>query len=200
MTTFLLVRHAAHDWLARGVAGRLPGVGLNAQGLAQAQELVGRLATWSLEAIHCSPQQRTRESAAPLAAARGLPVHIDAGLDEIDFGEWTGATFDALREHPQWTHWVERRASAQPPGGERFAEVPRRAMAVLRRLVREHPDGNVLVVSHGDVLKAIVATVLALSLDRLERFEIAPASVTVVAMGEEWGQVRLLNAGGAVSV
>ncbi len=193
MTTFLLVRHAAHDWLGRGIAGRLPGVGLNEQGQAQARQLVERLAGWPLQAIACSPQQRTQETAAPLAAARGLPVQVDPAFDEIDFGEWTGSTFEELRAHPHWTDWVDRRGSAQPPGGERFAEVPLRAMAGLQRLVGAHPEGTVLVVSHGDVLKAVVASVLGLPLDALEQFEIAPASLSVVAMGEGWRQLRLLN-------
>ena len=194
MTTFLLVRHAAHDWLGRGIAGRLPGVSLNAEGQAQAQALVARLASWPLQAIVCSPQQRTRETAAAVAAARGLPMLADAGFDEIDFGDWTGTSFDDLRAHPHWPQWVDRRSTAQPPGGEPFADVPARAMAVLHRLCGEHPDGHVLVVSHGDVLKAVVATALGLSLDHLERFDLAPASLSVLAMGPGWQRLEQLNA------
>ncbi|HEX2546782.1 MAG TPA: histidine phosphatase family protein [Ramlibacter sp.] len=197
MTTFLLVRHAAHDWLGRGLAGRLPGVGLNGPGKEQAQALVQRLADAPLQAIYCSPQQRTQETAAPLAGQRRLTVHIDAAFDEIDFGRWTGRTFGELEaEREAWAHWCERRGSATPPGGEPFAGVAQRALAGLKRLLREHPDQQVMVVSHGDVIKAVVATVLDMSLDHLERFEIAPASVTVLAMGEGWQQLRLLNAQG----
>ena len=194
-TTFLLVRHAAHDWLGRGFAGRLPGVHLNADGRREAEALARRLAGERIDAIFSSPQARAGETAAPLAAARGLPVRTEPGFDEIDFGEWTGRSFDEARAAGEaWAHWVERRASASPPGGERFAEVPQRAMAALQRLVREHAGGQVLVVSHGDVIKAVVASVLGLSLDLLERFDIAPASVSVLAMGEGWARVESLNA------
>jgi broad specificity phosphatase PhoE len=197
VTTFLLARHAAHEWLGRGFAGRLPGVGLDAQGREQAQALATRLQPIALAAIYSSPQQRTQETAAAVAARRELPVRIEPGFDEIDFGQWTGRSFDEVRAEGQaWTHWVERRGSARPPGGERFADVPVRALAALRRLARQHPDQHVLVVSHGDVLKAIVATVLGMSLDHLERFDIAPVSVTVLAMGDDWQQLQLLNGQG----
>ena len=197
MTTFVLARHAAHDWLGRGFAGRRPDVELNAKGREQAQELVGRLHEVPLAAIYCSPQPRTQQTAQPLAATRRLPIRIEAGFDEIDFGDWTGRTFDEVRQQDQaWTHWVERRASAQAPGGERFADVPGRALSALRRLVAVHADEHVLVVSHGDVLKAVVATCLGMSLDDLERFDIAPASLSVLAMGDGWQQLQLLNAQG----
>jgi broad specificity phosphatase PhoE len=199
VTTFLLVRHAAHDWLGRGIAGRLPGVGLNGEGREQAQALVWRLAAVPMQAIYSSPQQRTRETAQPLAAHLGLEVGIDAAFDEIDFGDWTGRTFAELQAQPQaWQHWVDRRGSAQPPGGEPFAKVPQRALAGLERLRQAHPEGQVLVVSHGDVIKAALANCLGMSLDGLERFEIAPASISIVAMGEGWRQVRLVNGPGAV--
>jgi probable phosphoglycerate mutase len=196
VTTFLLVRHAAHDWLGRGFAGRLPDVHLNAEGRRQAQALVQRLAGERIDAVYSSPQPRTRETAEPLAAARSLPVAIEPAFDEIDFGAWTGLTFEQVRAAgAAWQGWVDRRGSAQPPGGERFAEVPRRAMAGLQRLVCEHPDGQVLVVSHGDVIKSVVASALGLSLDHLERFDIAPVSVSVLAMGEGWARVESLNGG-----
>jgi probable phosphoglycerate mutase len=198
VTTFLLVRHAAHDWLGRGFPGRLPDVVLNEEGRRQAEELAVRLAGERIDAIYCSPQPRTRQTAQPLAARRGLPLGIEAAFDEVDLGEWTGRTFAEVRDQPAWRHWLERRGSAQPPGGEPFAQVAQRAMAGLQRLRREHPGGHVLVVSHGDVLKAIIASGLGLSLDLLERFDLAPASVSIVAMGEDWVQLRLLNAVGAL--
>lgn len=196
MTTFYLARHAAHDWLGRGFAGRLPDVSLNDTGRAQAQELVQRLRGAPLDAIYCSPQPRTHQTAQPLARDRGLAVATEAAFDEVDLGDWAGRTFDDVRDQPAWKHWLDRRGTAQPPGGEPFAKVPERAMAGLRALVAKHPGQHVLVVSHGDVLKAMIATALGLSLDLLERFDIAPASISILAMGEGWSQLQLLNAQG----
>ena len=194
MTTFLLVRHAAHDLLGKVVAGRAPGVSLNAQGRMQAAQLVARLSARDIDAIYSSPRERAQETAAPLAARRGLPVHIDEAFDEIDFGDWTGLTFEQLRgQGEQWRMWVEQKSIACPPGGEPFAQVRRRAMAGMERLAQRHPDGVVLLVSHGDVVKAVLATYLGVSLDHLERFEIAPASLSVVMTGPGWWQVKLVN-------
>lgn len=200
MTTFVLLRHAAHDWLGRGLAGRLPEVTLNATGRLQAQELVERFAGVALTAIYSSPQPRTRQTAQPLAEARGLPVAIEPAVDEIDFGEWAGRGFDALRGAAGWGDWVHRRATATTPGGEPFAGVPVRALAGLHRLRLAHPKGLVLVVSHGDVIKAVLATCLGMSLDHLERLEIAPASASVLALGGDWCQVRLVNGLGRLAL
>jgi broad specificity phosphatase PhoE len=196
VTTFLLARHAAHDWLGRGFAGRQPDVSLNAQGRQQAQDLVARLAGVQVDHIYCSPQPRTHQTAQALAQARGLAIQTEAAFDEVDLGDWQGRTFDEVRDQEAWKHWLERRASAQPPGGEPFAQVERRAMAGLHRLARRHPEQHVLVVSHGDVLKAMVASSIGLSLDRLEQFDIAPASISMLALGEGWSKLLLLNAQG----
>lgn len=197
MTTFLLVRHGAHDWVGRGIAGRQPDVSLNAEGRRQAQELVPRLTGVALDAIYCTPQPRTQQTAQPLAAARGLPLQVRDAFDEVDMGEWVGKSFRELEALGEpWRHWCERRASAHPPGGEPFAEVPRRSVAGLRQLRDAHPEGNVLIVSHGDVIKAMVASCLNMSFDDLERFDIAPASVSTLAMAADWMQLRLLNAQG----
>ncbi len=197
MTTFLLVRHGAHDWLARGIAGRLAGVSLNAQGWLQAEALVRRLEQREIAAIYSSPQPRALETVAPLAGRRRLRVRVLEAFDEVDFGDWTGKEFDWLRgQGERWQAWVDRRSQAQPPGGEPFEAVRRRAVAALEELRPRYPDGVVLIASHGDVIKAVLADALGLSLDHLERFEIAPASLSILEAGEGWRQVRLVNAQG----
>jgi broad specificity phosphatase PhoE len=193
VTTLLLVRHGAHDLLGKAVAGRAPGVGLNALGRAQAHDLA-RWLPREIHAIYCSPQQRAVETAQPLAAARGLPVTTEEAFDEIDFGRWTGLPFDELRaDSERWNLWVERKSVACPPGGEPFARVHERAMSGVERLAKLHHDDVVLVVTHGDIIKAVMAGFLGVSLDHLERFDIAPASLSIVMTGPGWAQVKLLN-------
>src|SRR5207253_2395821 len=125
-----------------------------------------RVARTKLDAIYSSPQPRARETAEPLAQSRGLAITIAPAFDEIAFGEWEGMTFAQLEaDHPvAWQTWVHRRSEAIVPGGERIGEVRDRAMEGVARLCSEHPQGTVLVVSHGDVIKAIVATQLKMSL------------------------------------
>ena len=195
MTRLLLVRHAAHDWLGRGIPGRLPGVSLNDEGRLQAQAVVQRLADVTVNAIYSSPQQRTRETVAPLAARLGMAVEIADEFDEIDFGDWTGRHFSQLEKDDAilWHRWIEQRSKAQPPGGEAFAQVVQRAMAGMQRLRALHPGRTVLVLSHGDVIKAALASCLAMSLDQLEQFDIDPVSMSVVASVDEGWKVRVVN-------
>jgi broad specificity phosphatase PhoE len=198
VTAFVLVRHAAHDWLGRGLAGRMGDVSLNAQGWLQAEALVGRLDGRPLHAIYSSPQPRATQTVAPLAGRRRLKVQVLPAFDEIDFGQWTGREFATLEADPQWREWNERRGSAQPPAGEAFAQAQQRAVHGIEQLRVRHPERTVLVASHGDVIKAILATALGMSLDLLERFEIAPASISVLEAGEGWVQVKLVNSVQAV--
>ncbi|HEY0884853.1 MAG TPA: histidine phosphatase family protein [Ramlibacter sp.] len=194
MTTFLLVRHGAHDWLRRGIAGRMSGVALNAEGQAQAHQLVERLRDRTIAAIYSSPVERAQQTAAPLVKARGLAVAIDDAFSEIDFGEWTGRTFAELEaDHDRWRTWCDRKSLAAAPGGEAFTAVQRRVLDGLEGLRRRHPDEAIVVFSHGDIIKAAVAGVLGLSVDHIERFEIAPASVSVIDAGNGWSKVKLVN-------
>jgi broad specificity phosphatase PhoE len=195
VTTFVLVRHGAHDWLGRGLAGRLPGVSLNAQGWLQAESLVQRLQGRDIAAIYSSPQPRAQETVAPLAGRRKLPIRLLEPFDEVDFGDWTGREFEYLqqRDADRWRQWCFHRSQAQPPGGEPFAHVCRRAMNALHEMCNRYPDGTVLICSHGDVIKAVIASSLQMSLDHLECFDIEPASVSELHIGAGWRKVKYVN-------
>lgn len=189
--TLLLIRHAAHGHLGRILSGRTPGVPLSEVGRAQAAALALQLAGGSLAAILSSPVDRARETAAAIAAAQGAAVEIAPALDEIDFGEWTGARFDALEGDPAWTAWNMQRSTARPPGGEPMAAAQARAWNCVRETAARSSGATVAVVSHADVIKAVVAQVLGLSLDRLLTFDVDPASVTRLLVGD-WG-ARLMS-------
>ncbi len=195
-TTVFLVRHAAHDRVDRVLCGRMPGVGLGGSGRAQAEALARRFAASepAVEAVWTSPLDRARGTAEPIAARLGLPVRTSDALCEIDFGTWTGQPFDALRDDPHWRRWNERRGSgARPPGGESMAEAQARAISEVERARAGHPDGGVVLVSHGDVIKAVLAGVLGLPLDAHARFEISPASVSALAVWDGGGKVLSMN-------
>jgi len=193
--TLFLIRHGAHDQLGSSLVGRADTVGLSAEGRAQAEALAARIARERIVALHSSPQRRARETAAPIALRLGLGVAIEAAIDEIDFGAWTGMTFDALRDDPAWRHWNERRGTARPPGGESMAEARARAVAHLRRVAERHPDASVALVSHGDVIKAAVLDLLGMPLDAHWRLDVAPASVTALTLWPGGGRLLRLNEG-----
>lgn len=192
-TTVFLVRHAAHDRVDRVLCGRMPGVGLGEAGRAQAEALARRFAGAAVDAVWTSPLQRARETAAPIAERLGSAARVSDALCEIDFGAWTGQGFDALRDDPRWRRWNEARGGERPPGGESMAEAQARALGAVGRARREHPDGGVVFVSHGDVIKAALAGILGLPLDAHARFDISPGSVSALAVWDGGGKVLSMN-------
>lgn len=183
--TLFLVRHAVHDRVAGVLCGRMPGVHLSDAGHCQAAALAARLAREAPCSVQASPQPRAQETAAPIAARCGLDVLPAPALDEIDVGDWTGRRFADLADDPRWRDWNTRRAEGVAPGGEAMRAVQDRVLGWAMGLT-----GTVVAVSHADVIKALLAAVLDLSLDAHWRFEIAPASVSAIRIAA--GQARLL--------
>lgn len=190
MTVFHLVRHAEHGLLGRVLTGRMPGVSLNERGREQALRLARHFSGRAVAAVACSPLERAQETAAPIAAALGLEVTTDAGLDEIDFGGWTGMAFEALQGSPGWQAWNQFRGTAPTPGGETMLEALARALHSLARWRRAFPDGEVVLVSHQDVLKAVLAHSLEVPLDLMHRIELGVGSCSVLRMFRD-GQRRV---------
>lgn len=195
-TTFLLIRHASHDYLGRAIAGWLPGVHINTRGREEAEALAGALAGAGIEALFSSPLDRTMDTAEFIARRTGLHVHVEEAFGEVRFGEWEGMTFEDLASDPRWEAYNRFRSGTRPPGGgELLLEVQARAVAAMERMRDDHPDGTVAVVSHGDVIKAAAMYWLGMPLDLLERFDVAPASVTEIVVGDWGAKVIRINAG-----
>lgn len=187
IATILLVRHAAHQHLGRVLSGRGGDVPLSPVGVSQARALADRLKDEPIDAVHASALRRARETAQALSKARAIEIEVADALNEIDFGEWTGRRFDDLTGDPRWEEWNTHRATATPPGGEPMAAVQERVLAYLRNIARRASGSVIAVVSHADVIRAAVAGILGLSLDRVLSFDIDPASVTRVDAGD-WGE------------
>lgn len=198
VTTVILARHGSIDLIGKALAGRAPGVHLNERGVSEAERLADNLANAPIAAIYVSPRERASETAAPLAARLRVPAQTCDEIDEIDFGRWTGLSFVKLNGEAEWRTWVERRSNAQPPGGESMVAVQKRVVDTIEQMRCNHLDQTIALVTHGDVIKAALAHYMGLTLDNLERFDIAPASVSVVAAGAGWAQVKLVNWTGAL--
>jgi len=192
-TTFFLVRHAAHDRLGRVLCGRMPGVTLGREGRAQAEALAERLAGEGLAAVYASPLERAQETAAPLAARTGLALETLPALNEIDFGAWAGQDFEALHGDPAWTGWNQARHVTRPPGGETALEAQARVLRGLEELRRRHGEAGLALVSHADVIKLMMTHALGLGADAMHRFEVGPASVSVLVVGDWGAKVEGLN-------
>lgn len=194
-TLVLFVRHGTTPTTGSVLPGRAPGLHLADQGRAQAEsvaEAISRLP--KVQAVYASPLERTRETAAPIAKRLGIPVRLEKGLLECDFGDWTGAKLGELAKLPEW-RTVQRWPSGwRFPGGESFVELQRRMVGVTESLRQRHPGETVVAVSHADPIKAVASSALGTPLDLFQRLVISPCSVTAIAYGDGGPTVVCLNA------
>jgi probable phosphoglycerate mutase len=175
----------------------MPGVRLGPEGQAQARSLAERLGREPIEAIYTSPVERARETAQFLADRSGRRPGIRDAITEIDFGDWTGRSFAELDDDPRWAAWNSARGVNRPPGGESMLQAQARALGEIERVRREYPGAAAVLVSHADVIKAVLLHALGLSVDAYQRIEISPASVSTLAIGD-WGcKVLRMNEAGA---
>jgi probable phosphomutase (TIGR03848 family) len=197
MATVILVRHGRTTANVEGVlAGRTPGVELDAVGRDQAARTAERLAAVPLAGIVSSPLERCRQTAdvilarqsAETDARREIEIEIDGALTECDYGDWQGRSLRDLASEKLWSVVQTQPSAAVFPGGESLAAMQARAVAAIRAhdaaVEAEHGPGAVWVaVSHGDVIKSILADALGMHLDLFQRIGVGPASVSIVRYG-----------------
>ena len=185
MTTVVLVRHGLTAMTGPVLAGWTPGVHLDDRGRAQADALAQRLAAVPVAAIVASPLERCQETAAAIATSRDLTVETDERLGECRYGAWTGQELQKLARDPWWTVVQAHPSAAAFPGGEALRETQSRAVHAVRdHNARLGPDATWIAVSHGDVIKAVLADALGLHLDLFQRIVVDPCSVSVVRYTE----------------
>lgn len=181
MTTVLLVRHGLTAMTGPVLAGWTPGVHLDDRGREQADSLAARLLPLPVAAIVSSPLERCQETAQALTAGRELAVETDDRLGECRYGDWTGQELNKLAKDPLWRVVQAHPSAAEFPGGEALRETQARAVdAVRAHSARLGEDATWVAVSHGDVIKSVVADALGLHLDMFQRIQVNPGSLTVI--------------------
>ena len=195
MTRLIFIRHAATDAVGRRIAGR-SAVPLNDLGRAQAERLAERLGAETIDAIYTSPEQRARDTARPLAAARGLEAIAAQELDEIDYGDWTGRSFDELAALPDWGAFNATRSVTRIPNGELIVEVQQRVVAFIDRV--RHDSESLVLVSHAEPIRAALAYYLGVPIDLALRYDVDPASLSVIELGGGGPKVRSINSTEAI--
>lgn len=196
-TTVLLVRHGNTPTTGKVLPGRAKGLHLSDTGRAQAATAGERIGTLArVDAVYCSPLERARETAAPIAAARGLRARVDRGLLECDFGDWTGAELSALMKKPEWATVQRAPSTFRFPNGESFTEMQVRIVSALDRLRAAHPGGTIVCVSHADPIKAAVAHAVGTHLDLFQRIVISTCSVSALAWSDHGPAVLAVNTTG----
>jgi probable phosphoglycerate mutase len=193
----LLVRHGLTPTTGKVLPGRAAGLHLAEAGQAQANAAGERIAELSrVDAVYASPLERARETAAPIAKAKGLRVRIDKGLLECDFGDWTGEELKKLMKLPEWGTVIRAPSTFRFPGGESFNEMQVRIVSAIDRLRAVHKGGVVVCVSHADPIKAAVAHAMGTHIDLFQRIVISPCSVTAIAYSPGGPVVLTVNSTG----
>ena len=181
-TTILLVRHGTTPTTGQSLPGRAPGLHLAEDGIRQAERAAERIAELErVDALYCSPLERTRETAAPIGTALKMRPKVERGLLECDFGDWTGAKLKDLFKLPEWRTVQQAPSTFRFPNGESFTEMQVRIVGALDRLRARHPGGTIVCVSHADPIKAAVAHAMGTHLDLFQRIVISPCSISAFA-------------------
>jgi alpha-ribazole phosphatase len=187
MLTLHLVRHGDTAQAADGIFCGDLDPPLIVSGLAQAERVAVMARSLGLTALYSSPKQRARMTAAAVARSCGLEPVIDDGLREIAYGTWEGRTeAEVKRSDPDaYDAWRTDPSLVSPPGGESAFDIAARALPVVLRARREHPQGRVMLVSHKATVRVIVAALLGMPLGRFRSHVACPtASITSFEFGE----------------
>ena len=196
MTTVILLRHAHSIANEKGIlAGRASGVNLSAKGNEQASLLSSRLGNAKFRDIRISPLERCLATLEPWLQSQGSSVRkkivFDPNVSEVDYGDWTGKKLLALSLRKEWRIVQKSPSQMVFPRGEGLLQVQQRAEKALHQSIKKAGTGVGLIVSHGDVIKSLIATALDLELDKFQKIVIDPASISVLDFNK--GTFRLLH-------
>jgi probable phosphomutase (TIGR03848 family) len=188
MATVILLRHGRTSANASGtLAGRSLGVHLDDVGRAQAERAGDRLATVPLAELVTSPLERCKETVKAVAArqAADSQIHTDKALTECDYGKWQGRKLRELARLALWRTVQSNPSAVTFPGGESLPEMQARAVHAVRRrdaaVTAAHAGEAVwLAVSHGDVIKSVIADALGMHLDLFQRIHVDPGAISVI--------------------
>lgn len=199
MATVILVRHGRSTANVAGIlTGRAAGVDLDAVGRTQAERAAGRLAALPLVAVVSSPLARCRQTARIIAAPHALPPRLESGIVECDYGQWQGRPLKELAREPLWSVVQTTPSEVVFPGGESMTAMQTRSVTAIRRhdaaVDAEHgADAVWVAVSHGDIIKSVLADALGMHLDLFQRITVNPGSVSIVRYGTARPEVVATN-------
>lgn len=209
MPTLLLIRHGRTAANADGIlAGRTPGVALDTTGVEQAAALAAQLAPLPLVRVITSPLERTVQTAQALldtGGTRKVPrpaLTTEPQILECDYGNWSGQPIKSLVKDPLWKTVQTQPSAVVFPEGESMLTMQNRAVEAVRRHDRQvgaefGPHAVWAAVSHGDIIKAVLADALGSHLDAFQRIVVDPCSVSVIRYGDARPFVLSMNGRGA---
>ncbi|MGH2776030.1 MAG: MSMEG_4193 family putative phosphomutase [Actinomycetota bacterium] len=194
MTIFYLVRHGVTSHTGHRLSGRMPDIHLSDAGIAEAEVAATSLAKVRLKSIYSSPIDRCIETARTIAHKHHLVVRTRKDLTEVEYGTWTNKSLKTVARTKLWSSVQKWPSGTRFPGGESFVEIQSRGVAVLEDLRIRHPKDRICVVSHGDVIRLVLAHYLGIHLDLFQRILVTPASISVLSVTDSGPTVLTLNA------
>ena len=162
---------------------------LDERGEGQARFVAQRLLKSPQLIVESSPRRRARHTAGIIASARDTTVRIVPQMDDVDYGRWSGQTFEALLKDPQWRRWNKYRRVSRTPAGDSIRDAQDRVLAHFRKLEQLVEEETIVIVTHAEVIRSAVLLALQAPIDDYYRFEIGPASLTRLTV--EGSQLRL---------
>lgn len=194
-TRLLLIRHGEVEARYQRIFGGRIDMNLSPRGKRQAKKLAEYLEGKTIDAIYASPMKRVQQTLAPTLKFSGQQQTIFHDLRELDFGDWTGLGWEAVRDQFQFAvhEWLEQVENPGAPNGENGKTFRARVEPCLREILLKHPGENVAVFCHGGVIRMALAILLDLPLPKTNSFEVEYASITQVALHPHMAEVELMN-------
>jgi probable phosphomutase (TIGR03848 family) len=193
LASVILVRHSRSTANTAGVlAGQAPGISLDETGFTQAQGLTARIGDVLISRVISSPLQRCIETISPWHEKYcKTAIEIDESFIESDYGSWTGRKLGELAKEPLWEQVQKTPSTVTFPEGESFQQMYARVSNGLDSIIEKMADNdNVIVVSHGDIIKLAIAKILDLPVDKFQKLVIDPASISIVKVDKTENETR----------
>ena len=202
-TLIIFVRHGRTPTTGTKLPGRAPNLHLSDEGKSQAEMIAKEIEKSSssflgakVSAVYASPMERTQETAKPIAKTLNLRVRTLQGLNECDFGDWTGRRLRDLSKLKSWSTIQKQPSNFRFPNGESFTEMQNRMLKTVDKILERHSGETVVCVSHADPIKSILASAVGTPLDLFQRILVGPCSASMVLYTKERPLVLTLNSNG----
>lgn len=195
MSKLYLVRHGETDWNRENRCQGCIDIELNNYGIEQAKASAEYLSNEKIDIVFSSNLKRAYKSAEYIAEKLNLSVIENSALNEINFGEWEGLTFEEMRHRTDYDYnmWKTQPNKAVIPGEGTLEAISERAMSFVNKIIDENSGKNILVVSHGAILKVIILSLLNISFEAYNKFYITNSSVSVLTLDKERNYINVLN-------
>jgi len=193
MALVILVRHGQTD---ENVSGRISGQGpapLNTRGQEQAKVAADVLASLGVTQMFSSPVVRARQTADILTQRLHVPIVEMSALREVEYGEWEGKHFNDMRGHPIAQQVFQDPSAVAFAQGERLTDVQQRSVQAIETVRQAYPQGIVVMVSHGDVIRTALAHYLNMPFNEYRRINLDNGAISVLELFDDWVRLKALN-------